>query len=251
MPLPSAATLNPDAFWSGHHPSSLDHRDYRYALIAPEAAAIPEAYDFEAQRPLPVMDQAAVPACVAYTLAGLKTAQEDVEVGSTLPFDPQAIYTIIKTPAGGATYRSGFDFLLNVGAPANGTYYRISSYAGVAPTSHDEVKHALVTSGVLAAGMHVPRSFTGTGGNEFDFAPGGDPDEIVGGHALLVVGWTAFGPILHNSWGTKWGDQGRTTVSWAWWDRYVFEVWASVDASDEAVQAKVAALSAPVLPLTA
>lgn len=250
MPLPNSATLNPDAFWSGHHPSTLDHRDLRYALVAPAVAGIPDTYDFEAQRPLPVLDQGAVPACVAYTLAALKTAQEDVEVGDDLPFDPLAIYSVIKNPQGGASYRSGFDFLLNVGAPAQGTYYRISSYAGVAPTSHDEVKHALVSGGVLAAGIHVPRSFTGAGGKEFNYAPDATPDQIVGGHAILVVGYTLDGPILHNSWGTKWGDQGRTTVTWTWWDQYVMEVWASVDATDQDVQAKIAAVTAPVLPLT-
>lgn len=240
-------SLNPDAFWSGHTASPLDHRDLRYGHIAPAVDAIPDEYDFESQRPLPVLDQGAVPACVAYALAGLKTAQEDLEIGETLPFDPQAIYNIIKTPSGGACYRSGFDFLLNVGAQANGLYYRITSYAGVVPRSHDEVRHALITGGVLAAGIHVPRSFTGVGGKEFTFTPGGDPDEIVGGHALLVVGYNPTGLILHNSWGQKWGENGRTTVSWAWWDQYAQEVWASVDATDAQVQAKIQAVQNPVL----
>lgn len=235
---------------SGYRVSRLDHRDMRYGLVAPETitvSGLPASYDFATTATLPVFNQGRVPACVGYTLAGLKVAQEELEKGAVLPFDGLDIYSAIAAPGGGAEMRVGLDYLLKQGAAADGQRFPISSYAGVALQAHDEVKHALVTSRVLVAGFEVPRSFMQGGGHEFVVAEGED-DQIVGGHAILVVGYDETGLILHNSWGEQWGNAGRTTITWEFWDRHFMEAWACVDTTDPVVAAKIEAVTSPLGP---
>lgn len=229
-------------FYSGFEPSPLDHRDLPYSLVAEAGVSVPDTYDFEKRRSdLPRFNQGAVPSCLGWTLAVVKVAQERKEARRTLLFNGEVLYNNFAEPGGGAYFRKGLAHLHSVGADHNGRLYPISAYAGVAPSNHDAVKHAIFTQGAVATGFLVPRSFLGNGGKEFDVNPGGAND-IVGGHAIAAVGFDPEGVLLHNSWGNGWGDNGRCKVSWAFWDQYFDEVWTTVDASNKKVAKVLATL---------
>jgi hypothetical protein len=212
--------------------SPADHRDHIYSLTA-KPVDLPYRWDWNEEfGALPVYDQGQVPACVGFSLAALKTAQERFETQQVLPFDGNQIYKQVALPEGGAYIRDGLEFLRKTGIAVEGQNeaFRIHSYAGIDPKDHYHVKHAIYKWGAVSVGFDVPASFTDGGGKEFSVH--GDGDEIVGGHAILAVGFSTTGVILHNSWGTSWGDYGRAVVTWEFWDKYVSEVWSVVDAKD-------------------
>jgi hypothetical protein len=46
---------------------------------------------------------------------------------------------------------------------------------------------------------------------------------ILGGHALVAVGYNANGLVVENSWGTAWGAGGYATLGWDFVGKYVME----------------------------
>lgn len=50
-----------------------------------------------------------------------------------------------------------------------------------------------------------------------------DPDSVVGGHAIAVVGYTQDYFIIRNSWGTGWGDDGFAYASLEYADEAFWE----------------------------
>lgn len=52
-------------------------------------------------------------------------------------------------------------------------------------------------------------------------------DKILGGHALVTVGWNYTGFILKNSWGYSFGTNGETTIPYEDWN-YITELWTTL-----------------------
>lgn len=231
---------------TGFRRSPADIRDIRYGFVARDGVDVPESYSFDTpRRQLPVYDQGQVPKCTCSASSLLKTAQERVEENKTFLFDDDELYSHVELPGGGAYIRDVLQFLVDSGATPVGKKQRrkIKLYAAIDPKNHDEVKHAMVTAGVLVVGFEVPRSFLKGGGKEFD-AAGAKDDDIVGRHAIVASSYGPLGPGLQNSWGPEWMDNGRTQVSWEFWDRYVDEVWSTVDATDPQVAENLSARKA-------
>lgn len=224
---------------TGFKRALVDHRDVLYSAVAPTKVALPTRYDIEETKPLPVYDQGQYPACVGWTNALVKSYQEFKECGTMFRFDGLKIYNLAGGGDGGITMRQGCETVRTIGAPKGKDFFKYQAYAGINPKAHDQVRHAVFTQGVLLVGFNVPASFMDGGGKEFKDV-GAQGDEIVGGHAIGLVGYEAEGPILHNSWGRSWGKKGRTVVSWAWWDKYVDECWSAVDLRDSSVARRFA-----------
>lgn len=76
-------------------------------------------------------------------------------------------------------------------------------------------KQWLATNGPILAGVVVDSTWLNaskTRGNLDNFNPNG----VVGGHAITIVGYTADRFIIRNSWGTEWGDKGFAYASAAY-----------------------------------
>lgn len=225
--------------FTGRIASPVDHKDVPYALVAQSDVTVPDAYSVLDEVDLPVEDQGNHPACVGWTFGAIKTFQEFRECGQVHRFDGLAVYQNAGGGPDGITMRAGAEATRDIGAPLqsdSARLYKIQAYAGVSPKVHDAVKHAIFTNGVVAGAFMVPRFFMGTtGGKEFDVAPGGGAEDIVGGHAIAVVGYNPEGVFLHNSWGTDWMDGGRAFVTWQFWDKYFDELWTTIDLRDNLV----------------
>lgn len=57
----------------------------------------------------------------------------------------------------------------------------------------------------------------------------GIDDALLGGHAMAVVGYTAEGFIIRNTWGEQWGDKGYCIYDFADWGAH-WEIWTTIDA---------------------
>lgn len=76
-------------------------------------------------------------------------------------------------------------------------------------------KQWLATTGPILAGVVVDSTWVNaskTRGRLDAFNPNG----VMGGHAITIVGYTADRFIIRNSWGTEWGDKGFAYASYAY-----------------------------------
>ena len=75
----------------------------------------------------------------------------------------------------------------------------------------ERVKTAILDKRPIVFGMRIDRAFEQATGSNVIGVPTGD---IIGGHAMCIIGYDAEGVDVVNSWGTSWGDQGYGKLSW-------------------------------------
>jgi len=119
-------------------------------------------------------------------------------------------------------------FLLNTGAPfgPNGSQrHKIAAFVEVAVSNIPNVKSTIADCGVAYIGFNVPQFIMPQGKpplSVWDVDPSGD-NTIVGGHAVVLAGYNATGARVI-SWGQYY------TMTWAFFEKFVDEAYALVDA---------------------
>ena len=83
-------------------------------------------------------------------------------------------------------------------------YYRIE------PGNLLDVKRAIASGRPVVAGWQVDAAFKAHRGGT---VIGAQQEPFVGGHAMVVIGYTAANWDIVNSWGTGWGDHGLAIVN--------------------------------------
>lgn len=85
------------------------------------------------------------------------------------------------------------------------------SIAGGGSTRIDRIKSALADGYAVVFGTDLAKSFMSAAGSHVIDRPGSS-DKIVGGHAMVIVGYMTYGDEtlfrVLNSWGTRWRDGG-------------------------------------------
>jgi len=119
-------------------------------------------------------------------------------------------------------------YLLRNGAPygpnAQSTH-KIAAFIEVDPRNTDDVKRTINECGVSYIGFNVPQFIVPTNGPPPAVWDVQDTDTtIVGGHAVVLAGYTAAGARLI-SWGQYY------TMTWAFFAKYVDESYAIADSS--------------------
>ncbi len=211
--------------------SPPDPRDWpvsaAYSALGVEPVASPPAA-YRAPDPMPpVLDQGVTPQCVAYSAAGLKLWQDLRDTG---PFEPDEsrFFGMIHGTSDGAYPRDAMAAMLSAGYPVAGhpelaPQHRIAAYFAV-PTDRLSLQQAIMALGpVVVATPWASSWFHPVNGVLPAF------DRVVGGHAILAVGWDATGLRLRNSWGAGWGQRGEATMPWAS-VAGLWEAWKAIDA---------------------
>lgn len=76
-----------------------------------------------------------------------------------------------------------------------------------------QIKLALASSTPVAIGFYVRQGFEDlTTKNQVDYDV---KTPILGGHAVIALGYDSEGLIVENSWGTEWGYKGFGKLSWS------------------------------------
>jgi C1A family cysteine protease len=96
-------------------------------------------------------------------------------------------------------------------------YYRVSTL--------DDIKLSLSNSIPVIFGFNVYENYTEADEDGIFPMPYGD---IVGGHAIVAIGYTNSNLIIRNSWGTLWGDKGYGYIPFEYLTNDADDFWCLV-----------------------
>jgi C1A family cysteine protease len=209
-----------------------------FLMAVEPVKALPRSVSLRPQMP-PVYDQGQLGSCTANSIGAILEFNElrQSEKGATTPsrlfiyYNERAMEGTVGQDSG-AEIRDGIKSVAQLGAPPETDWpYVITRFARKPPAKaykdaleHQAIRYARVPhtevgiQNVLAAGF--PISFGFTVYESFENSVGSDgivpmpsPSEtVVGGHAVVAVGYKQIRRQLYfecrNSWGPGWGDKG-------------------------------------------
>lgn len=204
----------------GCTPSVMDGSERKFEPS--KTLQIPVEYSFQSQMP-PVLNQGSTNMCVTYALGShidwnidmdKKTKCKDNHV------DRKAIYSARSVKGdNGMTFKEALGYVKNTGVKTDIGMVKINHYAFVG--SDIALKQALIANGPCIGGLYCYNST-----NEFwNKQPG---NELLGGHAICIVGYNKDGFIIRNSWGSYWGQGGYTLMRYEDFKKF-FEIWTIID----------------------
>jgi C1A family cysteine protease len=223
--------------------SPYDVRDYKIAGASTEE--FPEEFSLDG---VTVKDQGSVGSCVAHACSSVveyhnKKQQSNQTVFSTefiygyRPFGyyvgegmylRQALKTLQKcgdVPLEDLKGNNECDVAMqnvenNIDTLKEKAYpHRISSYVRL--NTNDDIKSALMKYGYVVVSMTWHTNYRLKNGI-YTYTD----DETRGGHAVVIYGWNKDGWLVHNSWGKRWGRDGKFIIPF---DFSFNEMWAVVD----------------------
>src|SRR6266567_8466873 len=219
----------------GWIPDLPDARDLRYAI--PHIAELPESVDLRDHCP-PVYDQGQLGSCTAFAITSALEYQHIRQGLPDMHFSELFVYYLERRLEGttgrdsGAYIRDGMKVVHNFGAPTENLWpYNIAYYTRrPSKASFNAAKHtrtiqysrvirpgfrATLASGMpFVFGFSVYESFMSEQVATSGVAPMPDlaHEKVIGGHAVMCVGYTADTYLCRNQWGVSWGQQGYFTL---------------------------------------
>lgn len=219
--------------------SNHDGRDLIIEGINHPHFDFPEKVDLREHLPN-AWDQGADGPCSAYAAAAIKMYHEFKDYGSTEELSRYFVYNLRSNyPAKGMTPRDTMKILQKWGIPFRSSFkkrwnsideipqevldeaanHKILGYARI--MTIDGLKKSLYKNGPAYIAMPVYND-----GEEFWKAQ--YSQRIMGGHALVVVGYTDKGFILRNSWGRDWAWDGHALYRYEDFGMH-YEIWTAID----------------------
>lgn len=219
-------------------PSPYDHRDHVLDAIKVAHVRLPKEFNLRNQLQ-PVRDQGSQGTCSAQTASCMKEWQEKIDIGLNEYLSPQFVYNLRSNEGEGMFPRDTMKILQKIGIVLEKEYpyntrkriteqlkeaasrFKIKSYARV--KTIDGLKKSLFINGpcYIAFPVYNPESY------KF-WRPHHANQQSIGGHAVVVVGWTKTAFIIRNSWGTNWGRGGYCYFPYSDWGMH-WELWTAVD----------------------
>ncbi len=193
----------------------------------------PKEFDVKGMANIPVFDQGSRGTCVSQATTGMKMWQEWYEKGQVVPLSREYLYYRCKQLDGlaeeGTFPRQAMKVLKNWGEPPEELcpYQKksewpetfitpaldeaarpnlIAGYSRI--TGLTALKGALMNYGPVVIGVPVYENWETDEVRMTGRVPR-PAGEMIGGHALLVWGWTETHLKLRNSWSEDWGDKGN------------------------------------------
>jgi len=233
-----------DNFVANTKPSPNNTRDLIAETIYPtkDLLKLPKTLDLRKDLQ-PVISQGKQGSCAAQTGACIKEWQERKDAKLDEYMSAQFIYNSREDfPNGSGMYgRNVMEILQGKGccremvfpydksnentpvskeAIKDAENYKIKSYAQI--NTIDGVRIALYKNGPCYIAFpcynHSP---------EF-WKPTKKGDEIIGGHAVSIIGYNKDGFIIRNSWGSSWGNNGYTIYKYTDFGCH-WEIWTTID----------------------
>ena len=277
LPLPAYADEGSLAALTGCQPSPTS--ESLPAAVSPQAAgSLPERVDLRAGLP-PVGDQGMQNSCVAWAVGYYyKSFQEAREQQWSLDvpehqFSPAYIYSQRPNAScsqdRGMTIAAAMSIVQRGAAPLSAmpydryntcakpdaatlsaaAEYRAASYAmlfqGIGQANLNQIKAHLAGGDPVVLAIPVYSNFKAAapGRSIIGVPPAGS--SMLGGHAVLIVGYDSDGFLIVNSQGTRWGEGGFAHLTYDFVQQYAWEAWImqDLDATPPTLPASCALLS--------
>ena len=219
----------PITYRTGALADPQDPRDAPHEIPAGAPGAMPDAHSLVGKIHT-IYDQGRTNACVAHAVA-TALQPRGLDVSRRWLYWCARKLTGHQASDGGTFLRSALKSALKLGCetesgmpwhpqtinspPSMGSYLRahstrIASYARIAPPNLKiAVKTELLAGRPVVFRVLVDDSFAGI--TTQPWHPGGD---VLGMHALCIVGYNPTGAVFVNSWGVHWGDKGKGVIPW-------------------------------------
>jgi len=228
-------------------PSPHDERDFNIDSLYKTKLELPNVLDYRSDLN-PVRNQGSQDSCAAMTAAVMKEWQEHKELGFEKYMSPQFVYNLRPNKSNTEmTARDAMGILKKKGILPETIYpygttkkitdrlldaagnFKIQAYGKI--DTLFTAKTNLLTNGPLFVGFPVYNEHNG----EF-WKQTHHNQELLGGHAVAIVGWLENAFIIRNSWGKNWGDGGYSYYPFDDWGVH-WEVWGTID--DESCDEKL------------
>ena len=189
---------------TGFIESGYDKRDMEYIPDYDiDTEALPEYYDYGTFCNLKVKDQGQSSTCVPTSITTMFEAMNYEPIDIDYVYDKRP-----NKPEDGMTIRDALK-IIQKDSDSYFQYFRLRSWP--------QMKYSIVANGPCILALPV-RS------ENYEFWKG---SENLGGHAIACIGFDDEGFILQNSWGSQWGNYGRTKLKYE--DiNYIIEAWGIV-----------------------
>lgn len=226
-------------------PDPVDTRDYLFAAKVAKAPDLPAKVDLRSDMP-PVYDQSYLGSCTSNAIAAGRSYM--TQVRPHLTFSRLYLYYFARELMGtvnedsGAYIRDALKVLNKRGVCVEEVWpyiperftecpddvaetwvdsFRISEYHRI--LTPPELKQSLAEGFPVVLGICVYDSFVN---NTYTPLPDKQKESLLGGHALLAVGYDDKHVIVRNSWGPEFGDQGYCYMPYAYFvPDLVFDMW--------------------------
>ena len=228
----------------GWRPDKPDFRDHVYGVAPKDRKQLPTRVDIRETGKLPsVYDQGQTSSCTAQAIAGaieygLASEGKPVHIPSRLfIYYNERLMEGTTNEDAGAEIRDGIKSVSSDGVPdekfwpwdptklwgkpsdeayAEAKKGIIKQYSRV-PVSLYNIQSVLSHNIPVVFGASLYQSFESDLVSRTGNVPMPDPNEgMVGGHAMLMVGYDAGHFIVRNSWGDGWGDKGYCYIPYAY-----------------------------------
>lgn len=219
----------------GWQPDLPDHRDYHYSI--PHWPALPESADLRPKCP-PIYDQGQLGSCTAFAITGALEYQQKAQGVEDFRLSELFVYYLERAMEhsvrydSGAMIRDGMKVVNAYGAPREPLWpYDTSKFARRPPkkafnnallertlqyarVEQNGIREVLASEKPVIFGFTVYESFMTAEVARTGVVPMPDAatEKVVGGHAVMAVGYTVDAYICRNSWSASWGDAGYFTI---------------------------------------
>lgn len=186
----------------GFMPSEIDGTEKIFN--GDEKIELPSKYTYRPYLPK-VINQGERSICVPCTMSAYLNWRENLKDGVTKDnhISLDEIYDSRTNGGEGMTYKAAFKFLRTEGVKSDNGKLKISSYGRI--TDALTLKYALVMNGPCFGALPVYNS-------NHDFWEKYPKDNLLGYHAISIVGYDEEGFFIRNSWGTSFADKGYTHI---------------------------------------
>ena len=239
----------------GAIPSPHDYRDGIAAGVPVAPIALPATFD--TQMPGPVLMQAQTPSCVSHSVAQVLQLYYFRKTGQLIDFSPRFLDVLAKRfdgqPLDGGTIpRLVFSLAVKYGCATTATLpndtslplaqyrndavltpevfadaakYKIPGYQRI-PDEFNATRQAVYLHGAVSVLMQVGDTWWVPSWQPADIDPLRTPAPVIGGHQIVVKGWTSDTlNKLRNSWSANWDLQGEAHYDPNAWAPFVIEGW--------------------------
>lgn len=225
----------------GYIPDLPDHRDRTMQVVAPKKLPATHELADNAAFEFPIYDQGNLGSCTANAIgAAFEYELRRQHLGDFTPsrlaiyYGERSIEGTIMSDAG-AMIRDGMKVIAHDGAASESLWpYEINRFTQMPPQEYftnaalrqavsyervdqteDAIKRALVAGYPVIFGFSVFESFESAEVARSGTVPMPKKNEqMLGGHAVLMTGYTKTRVRVRNSWGDVWGHHGLFTMPW-------------------------------------